>query len=152
MVYLLEHSRVTAQHDSGYDRNFHIFYWILDGLKSQNRLKEFHLEANKCYRIIGPIYDTEVYTENFDKVIVGFKLIGFRDADINEIFKIIAAVILLGELEFIDVINDDSTNGSKITDTTLINNIASLLSIDVNNFILSLCTSTVASSGEMVCK
>ena len=59
------------------------------------------ISSNKCYRIIGPIYDTEVYTENFDKVIVGFKLIGFRDADINEIFKIIAAVILLGELGMI---------------------------------------------------
>ncbi len=30
----------------------------------------------------------------------GFKVIGFRDNDVDEIFKVLSAVILLGELNF----------------------------------------------------
>ena len=81
------------------DQNFHIFNWMLSGLTKQERLEEFQLAAEKIYKIIGddsPIEDGLA----FEKLIEGFKVIGFREADMNQIFKIIAAIIHLGELQF----------------------------------------------------
>lgn len=97
-VYLLEHTRVVDIHSDA-DKNFHIFNWMMAGLKGQNRIGEFKLDPTKNYKIIGEQL-LDDYTQNFDKLISGFKVIGFREADIDEIFRIIAAIIHLGELEF----------------------------------------------------
>ena len=97
-VYLLEHTRVTACHGKT-DKNFHIFNWMIRGLMKQDRLTEFKLEEEKNYKIIGnDVPDDD--SESFEKLIEGFKVIGFRDTDITQIFKIIASIVHLGELEF----------------------------------------------------
>lgn len=149
MVYLLEHTRVVDAHSDD-DKNFHIFNWMLGGLTMQDRMKDFKLDPDKSYKIIGepPLKESQ----NFDKLINGFKVIGFREADIDEIFKIIAAVILLGEVEFAPVSNDDNTDGSKVEDVLLATTIAELLGVDVNDFLLALCTSNVAARGEVICR
>ena len=97
-VYLLEHTRVTDCHGKA-DKNFHIFNWMIRGLMKQDRLTEFKLEEEKSYKIIGKdVPDDD--SESFEKLIEGFKVIGFRDTDITQIFKIIASIIHLGELDF----------------------------------------------------
>ena len=51
------------------------------------------------YRIIGDDVPDED-GQTFEKLIEGFKVIGFRETDITQIFKIIASIVHLGELEF----------------------------------------------------
>ena len=48
----------------------------------------------------------------------------------------------------------DNTNGSKVSDKSKIipYTIAELIGIDVNDFILAMCTSNVAARGEVICK
>ena len=72
---------------------------MLNGLAKKNKLEQFKLEKDKRYKIIGDCINQDE-GNMFDKLIEGFKVIGFRDPDIDEIFKIIAAIIHLGELQF----------------------------------------------------
>ena len=144
-VYLLEHTRVTDFHTDS-DKNFHIFNWMINGLIKQNRLEEFKLESEKSYKVIGDIEQND--SNGFEKLLDGFKLIGFRESDVDQIFKIIAAIIHLGDLEFVPIENKDNTNGSKVGDTEKATLIAELLGIDVNDFILGMTTSNVAARGK----
>ena len=150
-VYLLEHTRVVDRHDKE-DKNFHIFNMMMIGLEKQNRLEEFKLENNKKYKIVGDSNIDNVAGSSFDKLMNGFKLIGFRDADIDGIFKVIAAIIHLGELDFLPVETEDNIGGSKVSDPKEATKIAELLGVDVNDFILAMCTSNVAARGEVICK
>ena len=125
---------------------------MMIGLEKQNRLEEFKLENNKKYKIVGDSNIDNVAGSSFDKLINGFKLIGFRDADIDGIFKVIAAIIHLGELDFLPVETEDNIGGSKVSDPEEATKIAELLGVDVNDFILAMCTSNVAARGEVIIK
>ena len=45
-----------------------------------------------------------------------------------------------------------NTSGSKVDDPAKTAVIAELLGIDVNDFILAMCTSNVAARGEVICR
>lgn len=152
-VYLLEHTRVTDYHSDN-DKNFHIFNWMIQGLIKQGRLEEFKLEPDKTYKVIGDQENNADQDCHFDKLLEGFKVIGFRDSDMDQIFKIISAIVHLGELEFEKVDNaaDNTDAGSKIIDSSKAATIAELLGVDVNDFILGMCTSNVAARGEVICR
>ena len=73
---------------------------MISGLLKQNRLEEFQLEKDRNYKIIGDSLLTDEDSVAFEKLIEGLKVIGFRETDMNQIFKIIASIVLLGELKF----------------------------------------------------
>ena len=73
---------------------------MISGLLKQNRLEEFQMEKDRNYKIIGDSLLTDEDSVAFEKLIEGLKVIGFREADMNQIFKIIASIVLLGELKF----------------------------------------------------
>ena len=73
---------------------------MISGLLKQNRLEEFQLEKERNYKIIGDSSLTDEDSVAFEKLIEGLKVIGFRETDMNQIFKIIASIVLLGELRF----------------------------------------------------
>ena len=89
-AYITEHSRITRLSDSA-EKNFHIFYWLLHGLKSQNRLEDFNLESEKSYKYLQnePVTEPdEKMVEKFANLVNAMKFVGFRESDIDEIFKI----------------------------------------------------------------
>ena len=73
---------------------------MISGLLKQNRLEEFQLERDRNYKIVGDSLLTDEDSVAFEKLIEGLKVIGFRETDMNQIFKIIASIVLLGELKF----------------------------------------------------
>ena len=73
---------------------------MISGLLKQNRLEEFQLEKERNSKIIGDSSLTDEDSVAFEKLIEGLKVIGFRETDMNQIFKIIASIVLLGELKF----------------------------------------------------
>ncbi|CAJ0929028.1 unnamed protein product, partial [Mesorhabditis belari] len=100
--YLLEKSRVVNQ--NGGERNFHIFHQILEGgfgkkLKDSLGLKE---DASK-YRYVngGGEYSEEIDDEANGKITdAAFRRLGFSDDERLHVLEIVAACILLGEIEF----------------------------------------------------
>ena len=58
----------------------------------------------------------------------------------------------MGELEFVDSKTENSDTESKFVDTALATTISSMFGVSVNDFILSICTSTIANGDEQVSK
>lgn len=53
----------------------------------------------------------------FEDINSAFSLIGFKNDEIRDVYKILASILHLGDIEFSEVISDDNTdNKSKIID------------------------------------
>lgn len=102
-TYLLEKSRVIGPIEG--ERNYHIFYYLLKAEPSflkelflnSDPLKYKFLTTSKCVTI-----DNLDDALMFKEVVESFKIIGFTDIEIKSIFKIIAACLLLGNINFLE--------------------------------------------------
>ena len=130
-TYLLEKSRITEL--GPLERSYHIFYFLLKGA-DDNLLNELHLTRDiKSYNYLW--HDkksnqvTEVPTINdvecFKEVIDCFKSTRFTDEEIKQIFKVISAVLLIGNLIF-----KVENNLCVIENEEVYNHIAELLQVD----------------------
>ena len=138
-TYLLEKSRVTEL--GPLERSYHIFYFLLKGA-DDNLLNELHLTRDfKDYNYlwhdknssqvttVPSINDEECYKE----VIDCFKSTNFTDEEIKEIFKVISAVLLIGNLEF-----KIENNLCLIENEETYNNITELLQVDKDELLDSI--------------
>jgi myosin-1 len=101
--YLLEKSRVIKQQLG--QRNFHSFYQLLS---NDNTLQEYglYLQLEDYYYLNqGNCCKIEKINDkfNYEQVMEAFNIVGFKKDNISTIWKIIAAIIHLGNLTFTDV-------------------------------------------------
>lgn len=114
--YLLEKSRICKP--SVNERNFHIFYQLL----SSKYIKNLHLtscadyeylQVSKCYKI-----DHVSDVDEFDITFKALQKVGFRKAEIQQIFIIIASILHLGNIKFSSKrIDDDDGSEVKLSET-----------------------------------
>ena len=130
-TYLLEKSRITEL--GPLERNYHIFYFFLKGAEDQllkdcfltRDIKNYdylwHDKSASQIESVPSMDDVELYKE----VIDCFKSTNFSDEEIKEIFKIISAVLLIGNIKF-KVANNVCTLDNK----SIYENVCALLSIE----------------------
>ncbi|CAH0392590.1 unnamed protein product [Bemisia tabaci] len=154
-VYLLEQSRVVQRSQS--ERNFHIFYYLYDGIYNDNRMKEFHLDPDlRLQHSVLTNDKQDAMTrknniEKFEQIKSAFKVIGFQAEETNSIYKVLAAILHLGDLEFGEVISDDNTdNKSRIIDLAPLHRASNLLGIEAGDLSDSLTANTVVTRGETI--
>lgn len=98
--YLLESVRVVKQ--AANERNFHIFYILLKGLPAAECEELFLTGGAGEYNYLCQgevkcgIDDKKMYNELME----AFEVLGFEESQTSEIFKIIALVLHLGNIEF----------------------------------------------------
>ncbi|XP_050790863.1 unconventional myosin-Id [Gopherus flavomarginatus] len=99
--YLLEKSRVIVQQPG--ERSFHSFYQLLQG-GSDQILRSLHLQKNfSAYNYIragGQLKCSINDGAEFKAVADAMKVIGFKPEEVQTVYKILAAILHLGNLKF----------------------------------------------------
>ncbi|PFX19371.1 unconventional myosin-Id-like isoform X2 [Stylophora pistillata] len=148
--YLLEKSRVVKQQEG--ERNFHSFYQLLNGAPPET-LKELYLEEKaEVYHFAnqGGCTQVKAINDTMDYKVNGEAMtsVGFSAEEKTTIWKIVAAILHLGNLEFVD---DDKEQASIKNDEKL-NIIAFLLGTEPRQVEKALCYRVVAARSEVVDK
>lgn len=103
------------------ERNFHIFYYMYDGLEADNRLSEFYLDSTlrRYHRYLTHYSHTsQTHIDKFQQLKMGFKVLGFHDSEVDTVYRVLAAILHLGDIEFAEVASQDNTdNKSRVIDT-----------------------------------
>lgn len=104
------------------ERNFHVFYYMYDGLEWDGRMKRFHLDSSLRGRhryLSGDRTDKatkQVNVGRFQQLKEGFKLLGFKEDEVDAVYSILAAILHLGDIEFGEVASNDNTDKSRVID------------------------------------
>ncbi|GLA86409.1 class II myosin [Aspergillus tubingensis] len=125
--YLLEKSRVVGQITN--ERNFHIFYQFTkaapqkyrDMFGIQQPQSYLYTSRSKCYDVPGVDDAAE-----FRDTINAMGVIGMAEAEQDEVFRMLAAILWIGNIQFAE---DDSGNAA-ITDQSVVDFVAYLLEVD----------------------
>ncbi len=160
-TYLLEKSRVVYQ-DIG-EKNFHIFYLICSLPKDSDEYKELKLRDSTEYKFLYDCYTTkksipsETHITEYERLMEvqqALLALEISKEQIMEIFKIVSAILHMGNIEFKEgskgdfaVFNDDENNSQDIIS---LNNTAILLGIDTELLSKRLLTRSITVNKERV--
>nr|XP_023024555.1 myosin-IA isoform X1 [Leptinotarsa decemlineata] len=147
--YLLEKSRVIHQQPG--ERNFHCFYQLLVGA-NEDLLKRLNLsrDSNQYYYVKqgnASKVDTLNDRNDYRDVTSSLDTLQFRKEDHDTLWRVVAAILHLGNIEFVNDEEKLVLKKSKCVDY-----VADLLQVRKNELETALCERVIAARGDIMRK
>ncbi|XP_052851053.1 unconventional myosin ID isoform X2 [Drosophila gunungcola] len=144
--YLLEKSRVVQQQPG--ERNFHSFYQLLRGA-NDNELRQYELqkETGKYHYLNQGSMDILTEKSDYKGTCNAFKTLGFSTDEVQTIWRTIAAVLHLGNVEF-QTIEDELV----ISNKQHLKSTAKLLQVTESELSMALTKRVIAAGGNVMQK
>ncbi|EDW78653.1 uncharacterized protein Dwil_GK21236 [Drosophila willistoni] len=144
--YLLEKSRVVQQQPG--ERNFHSFYQLLRGA-NDNELRQYDLqkETGKYHYLNQGSMDILTEKSDYKGTCNAFKTLGFTADEVHTIWRTIAAILHLGNVEF-QTIEDELV----ISNKQHLQSTAKLLQVTESELSQALTKRVIAAGGNVMQK
>ncbi|PSN47190.1 hypothetical protein C0J52_07874 [Blattella germanica] len=134
-VYLLEQSRVSQQAHENEEE-------IAPQGEDVSALNDV-VQREKRARITN--------IERYHQLNAGFNLLGFQEDEVDTVYRILAAILHLGDLEFGEVVSQDNTdNKSRIIDLAPLHRVSRLLGVEPSDMLEALTSNSVVTRGETI--
>ncbi|KAE9418712.1 hypothetical protein Angca_008849 [Angiostrongylus cantonensis] len=129
-IYLLEKSRIISQAKG--ERNYHVFYYLLEGASEEDRSKYFLLKPQDYHYLnkheqFSPDGVNEKY--EFERLRRAMSSVGFNSRTQSTMFGLISAVLLLGNISYIKRHGYHSDENAYIENEEVVDLVAQLLNI-----------------------
>lgn len=129
--YLLEQSRITFQ--SPDERNYHVFYQLVaEGKQNPELAAALHLRDPSFYSYLNEsgnlTFDVQIEHKRFEALRLAFNVLQIPQNIIDGIFKVLSAILWLGNLNFQDIDGENCELAAE--DVEIIQNVASLLGLE----------------------
>ncbi|KAL8623920.1 hypothetical protein ACOMHN_054261 [Nucella lapillus] len=153
--YLLEKSRVIYQ-ASG-EQNFHIFYYIHDGLSSNDHEDVYHLKENTTYRYIQEytshspdVASVSVNRVKFKAIAHCFDIIGFEPDEVKSVYQVLAAILHTGNMEFRETDNNHGGDSCTVANPNTLTIVSQFLGLDATDLQDCLTSTGMVAKGEVI--
>lgn len=141
LVFGLEKTRLRNPLRSSQDRAFDIFYQLLYGLGPSDDRDQIHLlsqpsqyallASSGCYRLTDR---SEADPIAFEELKAALKALGFKPKHVQSIFKLLSAILLLGNLDFdLYTSRDFQDQSAFVTEPETLALVAELLGVSSDN-------------------
>ncbi|TNN03090.1 hypothetical protein fugu_000119 [Takifugu bimaculatus] len=142
-----EQNRVVRQNPG--ERNYHIFYALLAGTDNNHRDMYLLSEGAESYHYLsqsGCVQDNSLDDKQlFDSVMEALKVMEFTEEEIRDMFKLLSAVLQMGNIEFM------TAGGAQITSKGVVSNVSELLGLDSFQLSEVLTQRSMILRGEEIC-
>uniref|UniRef100_A0A665WUF6 Unconventional myosin-X-like n=1 Tax=Echeneis naucrates TaxID=173247 RepID=A0A665WUF6_ECHNA len=128
-------------------RNYHIFYALLAGADKDHR--GLYIRGPESYHYLsqsGCVQDNSLDDKQlFDCVMEALKVMEFTEEEIRDVFKLLSAVLQMGNIEFM------TAGGAQITSKGVVSNVSELLGLDSFQLSEVLTQRSMILRGEEIC-
>ncbi|KAL0089213.1 chitin synthase-domain-containing protein [Phycomyces blakesleeanus] len=133
--YLLERSRITGTPSTtgSFESNFHVFYQLVAGATPEERSALGLVDDTSQYSYLSKAYRQTTLTKedevNYEELKAALRSSGFRKDHISRIMQLLASLLHLGNLIFIDSVGVDQ-EAAYVKNTETLERVSDMLGLD----------------------